>query len=405
MTTPATMRRGACPGLTTPMPTGDGLLARLMPIGTIALAAMTGLCAAARAHGNGILEITSRGSIQVRGLTEASAPEFADAVAQLGIAAQEGVPVIADPLAGLDPDEVIDAGALAAEVRAKLATASFAERLSPKISVAIDGGGALHLGGLTADVRLEADTASDRSRLHVAVGGDGRSAIRLDTVAFADAADRTIAFLERIAAHGPQARGRDLARATDARASSPPCTNADPIGVHPLRNGTLAVGVGFAFGHTDAATLERLLRAATGARGLRTSPGRALLVIGVSEEIVATLVDAAASLGFVVSRNDPRRRVVACAGSPVCTSAEIPARALAPEVATSAAPLLGACDVIHISGCAKGCAHHRPAALTAIGRDGACDLVVDDASCGSCAVAALPHRLAALAAQRSVRDG
>ena len=71
----ASMRRGACPGLSAPMATGDGLLARLTPSGsTIALDAFAGLCAAARTHGNGIIEITSRGSIQIRGLSAASAP-------------------------------------------------------------------------------------------------------------------------------------------------------------------------------------------------------------------------------------------------------------------------------------------------------------------------------------------
>ena len=77
-------RRGACPGLSVPMPTGDGLLVRLLPIGTIPLDAFTALCAAARSHGNGVIEITARGSIQVRGLTAASAPRFADTIATLG---------------------------------------------------------------------------------------------------------------------------------------------------------------------------------------------------------------------------------------------------------------------------------------------------------------------------------
>ena len=45
----ASIRRGACPGLSAPMQTGDGLLARLTPSGsTISLDALAGLCAAAR---------------------------------------------------------------------------------------------------------------------------------------------------------------------------------------------------------------------------------------------------------------------------------------------------------------------------------------------------------------------
>src|SRR5580704_1482783 len=101
--TNAPRRRGACPGLSAPMQTGDGLLARLLTGATIGLDAAAALCAAARQHGNGIIEVTARGSIQIRGLTAASAPAFADAVAALGIDGGDGVPILTDPLAGLVP--------------------------------------------------------------------------------------------------------------------------------------------------------------------------------------------------------------------------------------------------------------------------------------------------------------
>lgn len=403
--TPASLRRGACPGLSVPMPTGDGLLARLMPIGTISLDAMSGLCAAARRHGNGVIEITSRGSIQVRGLSEASAPAFADAVAELGIAAHDGVPVIADPLAGLDPNEVVDATALAAELRARLAIESFVPRLSPKVSVAIDGGGALHLDALAADVRLQAVAAPDGARVRVALGGDAASAVPLRTVALSEAIDTVAALLEKIASHGPSARGHDVAGA--GAHASPARIAADPIGVFRMHDGRVAVGIGFPFGHSDFGTLATLVHAArdVDAFGLRTSPGRALLVLGIADDLIAQFVCTARSLGFIVARDDPRRRVVACAGAPVCAAAKIPARALAPQIAASSATLIGAHEVIHVSGCAKGCAHHGPAALTAIGRGGGCELLVGDAPAGSCAVENLPDRLAALAANRSARHG
>ena len=52
--------RGACPGLSDPMPTGDGLLVRLTPAGHIDPAAFVALCALAQQHGNGVMEITPR---------------------------------------------------------------------------------------------------------------------------------------------------------------------------------------------------------------------------------------------------------------------------------------------------------------------------------------------------------
>ena len=64
-----THARGACPGLSAPLVTGDGLLARLMPAGPLPLDAFIGLCQAARTHGNGTMEISARGRLQVRGLT------------------------------------------------------------------------------------------------------------------------------------------------------------------------------------------------------------------------------------------------------------------------------------------------------------------------------------------------
>src|SRR5262249_3497417 len=120
-------QRGACPSLAAPMPTGDGLLVRLRPTGTIALAAFAAMCAAARRHGNGIVEVTARGSIQVRGLTADSAPALAETAAALGSGGQDGIPVLLDPLAGLDADVSPDVSTLAAQLRD--ASRSFAGEL------------------------------------------------------------------------------------------------------------------------------------------------------------------------------------------------------------------------------------------------------------------------------------
>jgi precorrin-3B synthase len=420
MNAPAAFRRGACPGLSAPMQTGDGLLVRLMPAATVGLDAMAGLCAAARQHGNGIIEITARGSIQVRGLAAASAAPFADAVAQLGIATHDGVPVITDPLAGLDPDEEIDADALAAKIRGALATQGFAARLSPKVCVTIDGGGALHLDALAADIRLRAAASPDGVCLHVAIGGDAATAVPIGAVAPTRAVDTAARLLDVIAAHGRDARARDIVRregigAFRAAAGAPwidaprppPRPAAEPVGTHKQRAGHVAVGVGLAFGHTDAPTLEALLNAAimAGVGGVRPAPGRVLLFVGLGTDGVASLVAAAENLGFITDPHDLRRRVVACAGAPVCGSGEIPARALGPQVAQAAAGLIGAGEVIHISGCSKGCAHRGPAALAAVGRAGRCDLLVDGAPAGSVAIKTLPRDIARLARQRGMPHG
>lgn len=47
----------------------------------------------------------------------------------------------------------------------------------------------------------------------------------------------------------------------------------------------------------------------------------------------------------------------------------MPARAVAQAVAAALAPLLDGSITVHLSACAKGCAHPAPAALTLVGMD------------------------------------
>jgi precorrin-3B synthase len=114
-----------------------------------------------------------------------------------------------------------------------------------------------------------------------------------------------------------------------------------------------------------------------GATGLRTAPGRALLVVGVIEDGAERLPDVVQRLGFIVRADDPRRQIVACAGAPICAAAEISTRALAPSLAANAAIAGADAPMVHLSGCAKGCACPRPTPLTVVGIEGRCGVVVN----------------------------
>ncbi len=441
------LRRGACPALSAPMQTGDGLLVRLAASGIdIGLDQAAELCAAARRHGNGIIEITARGNFQIRGLSAASAGAFADAVAALGIDAGTGVAILVDPLAGLAPAPAVDGREIAKRLRRALAASPFAASLGAKVSCVIDGGFALHLDSVAADIRLRVDG----TRWHVAVGGDAGSARGLGWVDAADAVEAALRLLRVIAQHGPLARAKDLlgadgpqvlaaaiaelmcetkdqaplhippphqrvhARLTPRYAGrEQPAAHAEinqplaaarpraePIGSHLLRDHSLALGVGPAFGHTDATALVRLIETArnNGVHTLRTAPGRALLFIGLTQDTVRPFVTTAERLGFITHRDDPRRHVAACAGAPVCASAEIPARMLAPLVTAAAATLLDGSLNLHLSGCRKGCAHPARSTLTIVGSQRGCELIIDGTSTGAAhAVVATEELLLAIA--------
>jgi len=411
----APFRRGACPGLSQPMPTGDGLLVRLTPTGaTIRPEAFIALCAAARSCGNGVIEVTSRGSIQVRGLTERSVERLAAMIGRIDLPVSDGPPVVCDCLAGLDGEEVLDAGALAAQLRGAIASVSFTTDLEPKVSVAVDGGGALHLDGVPADVRLRAMASDGRVYFHVSVGGDAEVAQPIGAVASEHAVEAALHMLDVIAAG--RARAREIVAGSGAGAfrraiadirldlTPPPLRPpSDPIGTHALRDNGMALGFALAFGHADSTALEALARAAAsaGGSGLRTAPGRALLAIGIGKDRAAHVVASAEELGFIVRAEDPRRQIVACAGAPICAAAEIPARALAPGLAGRVAMAGRDAPMVHVSGCAKGCACARSAPVTVVGLDGRCGMVVNgsarDRPLATLTPEALPGALSRLA--------
>jgi precorrin-3B synthase len=380
--------RGACPKLAAPMPTGDGLLARLVPVGPIPLRALAVLCTAARTHGNGTMEITARGSLQVRGLTPDSAPLFADRVSALGIEISDGVPVLADPLPG-DPTALIDAHAVAAELRRAVAASGLA--LAPKVSVIVDGGGRLHLDALAADIRLRAVATANGPLLHVALAGGGVTAAPLGAIAPGEACDAVLRLLALIAAHGPEARAADVLRnggiavfqnvirtRVALEPPPPPRFPAELVGVHGLNDDLYALGVGLAFGHVEAHTLSALTDIARvqGALWARSVPDRALLLGPFKRTKIKTIRDEARRFGFAVDPADPRRRVVACPGAPACASGLIAARAIAAEIAARVS-IAGQGVAVHVSGCAKGCAHPSPAPLTVIGTPQGAGLVRD----------------------------
>tara|TARA_R110002020_G_scaffold22367_5_gene75288 strand:- start:217 stop:1314 length:1098 start_codon:yes stop_codon:yes gene_type:complete len=337
------------------MQTGDGLLARLRVADGLLSPDQLGAIARLAAHyGNGQVEISARGNLQVRGLTEASAIPFAAAVRAV-VDIETGLVVETPPLAGDDPTELADPRALAAAIRAL--AAPLGERLGPKVTVVVDGMGQLGRAALKADIRLTAQ-GPDSWALAVAEQEQARL-----SAAEAPAAVRAV--LEQLAALGPMARASDLVpvRPGATQLARP------PIGSFTRCSGT-ASGLALPFGASDSAALIALGALATrhGAGGFRLAPQHGLLALDAAPAFAGD----AAALGFVTDRADPRLRISACIGSMGCASGHIPARAIAEKLA----PALPDDRQLHVSGCAKGCAHPRRADVTLVGREDGYGLVI-----------------------------
>ncbi|MFN3576066.1 MAG: precorrin-3B synthase, partial [Tabrizicola sp.] len=219
---------------------------------------------------------------------------------------------------------------------------------------ALDTGPRPVLTGASADIRVER-------------GPDGGLILRPDGHPLGqpvtDLGSDAIAMAEWFVAHGGITNGRGRMAALIARGAIPPgCTlaPAEPLptpgpGLHP--DGAL---VALAFGQMRAATLHAL--AALG-QDLRPTPWRMFLIVGASTP--------PALPGLITNPADPILRITACTGAPACPQALGDTRQLARRLAPHLAPD----QTLHISGCAKGCAHPAPAGITLTATEAGYDLI------------------------------
>ncbi len=328
--------RGWCPDLFTPMPSGDGWLARVKPRGPALSAADLHIVAdAAEQYGNGVIELTSRANLQIRGLTEISAKHFATKMVAAGLASPEPAierrrNILVSPLAGLDRTCAPGTLELAAALATALAKCHELAVLPGKFLFAVDGGGALPLGDCGADIVLRAALG----RWFVAIAKV--SAETVDPVSDALALAR-LCGARRMRQHINEF-GQPL-----VGAARPAVANANPIGHFGQYQ-----GVGLRFGTFPARHLAEL----AGDAPLRLTPWRAVLLQASS---------AIAGPGLILAPDDPIRRIGACPGRPACASALADVRGDALRLAR-----LFPDGSLHISACAKGCAHPGPADVTLV---------------------------------------
>src|SRR3546814_9440353 len=84
------LRKGWCPSLFEPMVSGDGLIVRLKPsAATIDAAAARAIADSAARYGNGIVELTNRANIQLRGVRPETVAPIAAMATRLRLAASD----------------------------------------------------------------------------------------------------------------------------------------------------------------------------------------------------------------------------------------------------------------------------------------------------------------------------
>ncbi|MFC0269501.1 hypothetical protein [Kushneria aurantia] len=382
--------RGACPSLSAPMETGDGWLARLPPLAApLEGDEVIALCEAAERFGNGLIEVTRRGNLQLRGLAEQGHRGLADYLdARL---VRHRLTTAVAPAVSLDPlmesDEAIDDAtrALARQLRERIMTGAPAG-LAAKSAVVIDSGGWGGLATLSGDIHLRLDGGRGG---WIGIAGDHQSASWLGWVVASRLASAVNALLFEQQQLGGRARGGDLLRhhGRFGLCDMLGCRLGDP----PPRSGVTAGPDGHArhqrnlldvvwpFGQLEALALLRFTRRARelGALAFAAAPHRHWRILCHEHADLGAIAAVAAEAGLIVAADDPRLAIVACSGAPACASARFSTRDGGRALVPVWSRLFDKSVGVHLSGCHKGCASLDPCSFTLVGRDDGIGLVFD----------------------------
>jgi precorrin-3B synthase len=310
--------RDACPGALQVHQAADGALARVrLPGGMIAPHQLEALAHAATRWGSPAMELTSRGNIQIRGITDTA--KLADVVAKVGLLPSETHErvrnIIASPLSGRAGGKA-DVRGMVTDLDDAIQAQPGLAGLPGRFMFGIDDGHA-DISGLAADVGVH---ALGESTALLLAGRD--TGVRL---AVSDVAPALVG----IAARFVDSRGTawriaelddpghllgGLSQSAEPGATWPTVTRP-PVGWIQQDDGRVTLGAAVPLGVLQARVAENL--AAVNAP-MAITPWRSVLVFDLDDPVADVSLRVLAPLGLVFDENSPWLSVSACTGRPGC---------------------------------------------------------------------------------------
>lgn len=185
----AALRASACPGLLRIVDACDGGLCRIkLPGGVLHAEQARAIGHAAAQHAAGVIEVTNRANLQLRGVRAGHEAALIDTLLQAGLGPHGATPeraaafagsgcavssragsaddvrnVLVSPTAGRDPDALIDTTGLTAQLLTLLQTEPRFAALSPKFALLLDGGERLARLDHAHDIWLAAVASDDHA--------------------------------------------------------------------------------------------------------------------------------------------------------------------------------------------------------------------------------------------------
>lgn len=407
-----TPRPSACPGLLRIVAARDGGICRIkLPGGELSTAQARAIAEASARHAAGVIELTNRANVQVRGVKRGEEAALIAALVGAGlgptsIAADDVRNVMISPAAGRDPSALLDTRPLCAALLAMLQSEARFAALSPKFALLLDGGERLARVDHPHDLWLAASREADGVRFVFGLAGcppasasaaafagsptqsecittaeshangTGPLAAILPSQAPALVRALLLTFLDLAAADATRMRHLLTLHSADTllhhaqqyvdfpltRNVSPAnwhrSTPADAglrLGAHAQRQpGTWHVGGQPASGRLDADTLHALaaLSQQHGDGTLRVTPWQSVLLPDIATHAVPPVLSSLNALDLACDSAQAITRLIACAGSSGCAKSLTDTKTDALRLARR----LPAGVDVHLSGCARSCA-------------------------------------------------
>lgn len=396
-------------GLFYTAPNQDSYMCRLRLANGIASSTQArGVADIAEQYAGGYAHVTTRANLQIREIDAASPTRVLMGLQDLGIinrgsGADNVRNITGDPLAGVDPQALIDTRPLCREMHYHILNHRELFGLPRKFNIAFNGGGRVRGVSDTNDIDFTAVEADGDVCFRLGLGGIPGHGDFADftpwllapdqCVPVADAvlrvfleegdrSDRKKArlkyVLDRMGIEAFLERVREkldfepaLATSATIKPAEPPVADAH-IGAHELAgSGTWYVGVAVPFGRLEAYQLRGLadLAETCGDASLRFTVWQNLIIAGIPE---ASLDDARAAIeamGLRWSVSYARAGIIACTGSFGCKFAASDTKQHAAMLADHLDETLELDQPlnIHLTGCPNSCAQHTIADIGLLG--------------------------------------
>lgn len=361
----------------------DGGLVRVrLPGGRIACAQLEAVAGAARL-GNGIVELTSRANLQIRGLPPGAGERVAELLSDAGLlpsAEHELVRnVLASPLAGRHPAALAETDEIVTELDRGLCDDPGMAALPGRFLFAVDDGSGLTRGA-RADVALNAGPGDAGGAFALVLAGLSTSIRVSPRKAAGTALAAARAFLDLASGSGGTVwRIGDLPDGASAVAALLGGRTVDDAvrgdarvlepGISEQNDGRLAITALPPLARLDPDSIDSLRSLARRADGeLRLSPWRTLTLRDVPRDAADALARAVADAGLVASADSGWTGLSACSGIGACSKALLDVRASATR---RAALRDGSSPSEHWSGCERRCGQPPKVALSIAARRGA----------------------------------